>query len=53
MNPNKTNVAMEPIIELIWSPEEELEITPASINVACLADSCAGFFFPPPRVQVC
>ena len=53
MDLNKSNLTMEPIIELIWAPEEEeLEITPR-MGVNCLEGLCAcmstGVVCPPAR----
>jgi len=45
MGLKKKNVNMEPIIDLIWNPEEDLEITP-DMMTNCLNPHCAVIFSP-------
>ena len=41
MDSNKVNLTMEPIIELIWSHEEEESENIPRMGETCLAGSCA------------
>jgi len=41
MKSKEPNVIMEPIIELIWNPEEE-DITPNQMVVTCLSPHCGN-----------
>ena len=41
MTKDKQNLEMQPIIELIWSPEEEVTLS-TDLNVACMAPQCGG-----------
>jgi len=42
MDSNKPNLTMEPIIELIWSPEEEELEVRSPMSGTCLEGSCSG-----------
>ena len=41
MTKDKQNLEMQPIIELIWSPEEDVTLS-SDLNVACMAPQCGS-----------